>query len=87
MKLTLEDMRKGQGWDGYRLPAFDYDSVKKNTMERPRWVHFGSGNIFRIFPAKLCQRLLDRMTISHWLSRSRLTARSKRKSSPPSRKQ
>lgn len=59
MKLTLEDMRKGQGWDGYRLPAFDYDSVKKNTMERPRWVHFGSGNIFRIFPAKLCQRLLD----------------------------
>ena len=28
-------------------------------MERPVWLHFGAGNIFRAYMAKLQQRLLD----------------------------
>ena len=59
MKLNLESLKNREGWKGYRLPSFDYEKIKKNTMENPKWIHFGSGNIFRIFPAKLCQRLLD----------------------------
>ena len=60
MKLNLADLKNKEAWKGYKLPAFDYEKVKKNTLERPQWIHFGSGNIFRIFPAKLCQRLLDK---------------------------
>ena len=58
MKLNLESLKNREDWKGYRLPSFDYEKIKKNTMENPKWIHFGSGNIFRIFPAK-CQRLLD----------------------------
>ena len=44
---------------GYKLPAFDYDKVKANTDERPEWVHFGAGNIFRAFQANVMQNLLN----------------------------
>ena len=60
MKLTLAELARKDEWKGYRLPSFDYEKVKCNTASRAQWVHFGSGNIFRIFPAKLCQRLLDK---------------------------
>jgi fructuronate reductase len=29
------------------------------TTAAPTWVHFGAGNIFRVFPAALQQKLLD----------------------------
>lgn len=60
MKLTLAELARKDEWKGYHLPSFDYEKVKCNTASRAQWVHFGSGNIFRIFPAKLCQRLLDK---------------------------
>lgn len=44
---------------GYHLPAFDYETVKKNTYERPVWIHFGAGNIFRAFQANMVQNLLN----------------------------
>ena len=44
---------------GYKLPAFDYDKVKANTDERPEWVHFGAGNIFRAFQANVVQNLIE----------------------------
>ena len=31
----------------------------KDTKENPEWVHFGAGNIFRAFPAAVCQELLN----------------------------
>ena len=45
---------------GIRLPEYDADSVRKHTMREPRWVHFGSGNIFRSFLAPLQQELLQK---------------------------
>ena len=30
-----------------------------NTKRGPKWLHFGPGNIFRIFPAALCQKLIE----------------------------
>ena len=59
MKLNLASLKDKEAWKGYRIFSFDHDKVLANTIERPQWIHFGSGNIFRIFPAKLCQRLLD----------------------------
>ncbi len=62
MKLTrqgiIED-RQGFIEAGYRLPEFDYETVKKKTMEQPAWLHFGTGNIFRAFQANVVQNLLN----------------------------
>ena len=44
---------------GVRLPAFDVDAMRLETAERPEWVHFGAGNIFRAFIAASHQRLLE----------------------------
>ena len=62
MKLTLEGIRQDRGAyeaAGYKLPAFSYDTVKENTYNRPVWIHFGAGNIFRAFQANVMQNLLN----------------------------
>lgn len=59
MKLNLELLKKAQDLKDYRLPQYDPVSVAENTKQRPQWMHFGAGNIFRVFPAVLCQRLID----------------------------
>lgn len=62
MKLTLEGIRTERSAfeaAGYSLPAFDYDKVKENTYNRPVWIHFGAGNIFRAFQANVMQNLLN----------------------------
>jgi len=63
MKLTLQGIREGKAEylaKGYQLPEFDYETVKKNTHERPTWIHFGAGNIFRAFQANVMQNLLNK---------------------------
>ncbi len=62
MKLTLEGIRADRAAfeaAGYKLPAFDYNKVKENTYNRPVWIHFGAGNIFRAFQANVVQNLLN----------------------------
>ena len=44
---------------GYGLFSYDRDELKKKTAEAPVWVHFGAGNIFRGFPARLQQELIE----------------------------
>jgi fructuronate reductase len=44
---------------GIRLPRFDIDAVRKATFERPVWVHFSVGNLFKAFHACLAQRLIE----------------------------
>ena len=59
MKLSLDSIRNKDAWKGYHLPSFDPSVIAENTKNNPQWLHFGSGNIFRIFPAALCQRLIE----------------------------
>lgn len=59
MKLTLAELKDKSKWPNYKFFEFDHDKVLSNTKERPEWIHFGAGNIFRIFPAALCQKLLN----------------------------
>ncbi len=66
MKLTragLETDRAAFEAAGYTLPTFNYETVKKNTVENPCWIHFGAGNIFRAFQANVVQNLLNNGTL------------------------
>lgn len=58
MKLNVKDLDLIKK-SGTKVYSFDREKVKENTKKRPQWIHFGAGNIFRIFPAALCQRLLE----------------------------
>jgi len=62
MKLTDTGLQERSKWEakGYILPAFDRGAMQHYTKENPIWVHFGAGNIFRVFPAALQQQLLNR---------------------------
>ena len=51
MKLTIEGLKEKEAFQkaGIKLPTYEVAEVAKKTKEQPRWVHFGAGNIFRIF--------------------------------------
>lgn len=59
MKLSLESIKNKEAWKGYHLPAYDPAEIAANTKDNPQWMHFGSGNIFRIFPGSICQYLIE----------------------------
>ena len=61
MKLTLQGLANRKEWlqAGFQLPTFDYPAVSARTRKAPCWIHFGCGNIFRAFQARMVQELLD----------------------------
>lgn len=61
MKLDSISLQKKSVWEtaGFELPTFDRDAVKSKTRKSPKWIHFGSGNIFRSFLSPLQQTLLN----------------------------
>lgn len=61
MKLNLQGIQKREPWEekGFKLPQFDLEKVWKQTRERPFWVHFGAGNLFRAFHANIVQNMLN----------------------------
>ncbi|WP_161879409.1 mannitol dehydrogenase family protein [Alkalibacterium sp. MB6] len=61
MKLSNQALQNKSQWEekGYALPTYNRDDITKNTMENPKWLHLGAGNIFRAFPAMLNHRLLN----------------------------
>lgn len=59
MKLSLQSIKEKESWKGYHLPTYHPEEIAENTRKNPQWMHFGSGNIFRIFPAVICQRLIE----------------------------
>ena len=61
MKLCYEGIQDRHPWGkaGIHLPMFDWNEMRSATEWSPTWVHFGAGNIFRGFIAKLQQSLLE----------------------------
>lgn len=62
MKLCEQGLQNRAAWEqaGVKLPAFDWKAMCAETQKAPAWVHFGAGNIFRGFVAKLQQELLEK---------------------------
>ena len=60
MKLTYEGLRDVQAWEkaGVLLPPYDPKALSERTRKHPLWVHFGIGNIFRIFIGSIADRLV-----------------------------
>ena len=61
MKLTYEGIRDRNAWEaaGIQLPDYDPEKTAAITKENPAWVHFGIGNIFRIFIGGIADRLIS----------------------------
>ncbi len=62
MKLCYAGIQDRAAWEaaGIALPEFDWKEMCAATEANPTWVHFGAGNIFRGFIARLQQSLLNR---------------------------
>ncbi len=62
MKLTSEGIENRKDWEkiGVTLPGYDVKSVSEKAKENPVWVHFGIGNIFRVFIGGIADGLLEK---------------------------
>lgn len=60
MKLTIEGLKDKAAWEaaGIAVPAYDVAGVAEKTQACPTWVHFGAGNIFRIFLGGIADKLI-----------------------------
>ena len=62
MKLNIQYLQYREAWAdaGIRVPAYDVRAAAKLAVEAPRWIHFGIGNIFRIFLGGIADELLEK---------------------------
>ncbi|MCR5795154.1 MAG: mannitol dehydrogenase family protein [Solobacterium sp.] len=70
MKLTIEGIKEKEAWEkaGIRLPVYDVAGIAEKTRKDPVWVHFGIGNIFRIFMGDIADRLIRAGEIGHGIT-------------------
>ena len=61
MKLTLSGIENRESWEkaGITFPGYDVKAVSEKAKKEPVWVHFGIGNIFRIFIGGIADGLLE----------------------------
>lgn len=61
MRLNYDGLKDSQGWSnaGISLPTYDPQALARHTHENPIWVHFGIGNIFRIFVGGIADKLIS----------------------------
>ena len=61
MQLTYEGIRDRSAWEaaGIALPAYGVEKTAALAKAAPRWVHFGIGNIFRVFLGSIAEKLLE----------------------------
>ncbi len=60
MELTRKGISEKESWQavGIHLPDYDVEAVARRTQKAPMWVHFGIGNIFRIFIGGIADKLI-----------------------------
>ena len=71
MILSNEGLIKREDWEGkgYQIPQYDREKMIEATKNNPFWIHFGAGNLFAAFHAKvaenmLCSGVIDRGIIA-----------------------
>ena len=70
MKLTMEGIKDREAWEkaGIQLPGYDVEEVSEKARKAPRWVHFGIGNIFRVFIGGIADGLLEEGALDRGLT-------------------
>ncbi|MDO4518991.1 MAG: mannitol dehydrogenase family protein [Eubacteriales bacterium] len=61
MKLNYKELVNQSAWkkNGIKVPSYDVAKVTENAIKNPGWVHFGIGNIFRVFIGGIVDGLLE----------------------------
>lgn len=61
MKLNRDSIKDAAAWNaiGISVPGYNVEEVAANTVKSPVWVHFGVGNIFRIFIGGIADKLIS----------------------------
>ena len=62
MILNYEGLTHVREWEraGVRLPSYDVCATAQRTRKHPHWIHFGIGNIFRIFIGGIADDLIEK---------------------------
>ena len=62
MKLNRNELKNKEAWAeiGIGVPNYDVAEAVAKAVEAPRWIHFGIGNIFRIFLGGIADELLEK---------------------------
>ena len=60
MILSNEGLIKREDWEGkgYQIPQYDREKMIEATKNNPFWIHFGAGNLFAAFHAKVSENML-----------------------------
>ena len=60
MRLNYNGLKDSTAWAsaGITLPPYDPQALAARTHDSPRWIHFGIGNIFRIFVGGIADSLI-----------------------------
>ena len=60
MQLTRTGIKDRAAFEkaGIALPAYDVEALAAKSIQNPRWVHLGIGNIFRIFMGTIADDLI-----------------------------
>ena len=61
MRLTMDGISKSEPWEkaGICLPGYSVEAAAQKARKEPVWVHFGIGNIFRVFIGGIADGLLE----------------------------
>lgn len=61
MELNFIGLKDTEAWGkaGVSLPGYDWQKMRDETENSPVWLHFGPGNIFRGYIARLQDELLN----------------------------
>lgn len=70
MELTINGIKEQEQWEqaGIVLPKYDVEEVTQKAKKEPQWVHFGIGNIFRIFIGGIVDSLLEEKAIDRGIN-------------------